>query len=416
MFGISELLINLQDRNLVVVIGLFVLALLLAVLTYRRTFPPLARRKKTLLLSLRVLALLSLFLVLSEPILTIARKQVQKPVVALLLDASRSMNLKGTEIRRVEELQHLLTSRVFTDISSQAELKTYSFADSVFLTETGERFPDSLGPSTALGEAIRSVEQKLNEQNMVAMVILSDGANNLGEDPALVARSIDVPINTCGIGDYKPVRDLSIDRIAHNEIGYVGDQIPIQVDISQSGFDDSKIQVSLRENKTTRAQRNLSLGRSGATQTIELSITPEKAGLHSYSLALPVLDGESVKENNRRSFTIKVLKSKIKVLLIAGSLNWEYTFLKRALEKDRNVELETLVYGKRGQPVAGRFPQGEGQLGSFDVLILVDPPRHIFTKHKNEIEDFVFGQGGSALFLLGKEFMDSHGFTDASSL
>lgn len=416
MFGISELLLNLQDRNLEMVMGLFVLALLLAVLTYRRTFPPLGKRKKTLLLTLRILALFSLFLVLSEPVLTIARKQVQRPLVALLLDTSRSMNLKATEIRRIDELQNLLTDEVFADISSQAELRTYGFADSVLPLDIEERFPDSLGPSTALGEALISVERKLKGENVVAVVVLSDGANNLGEDPLLVARSTDVPIYTCGLGDYKPVKDLSIERIVYNQIGYVGDQIPIQVDISHTGFDDSKIQIALKEEKNTLAQQNSKLGKSGATQTVELNITPEKAGLHSFSLVLPVLDGESVEENNRRSFTIKVLKGKIKILLVSGSLNWEYTFLKRALEKDKNIELEILVYGKRRQPVVGRFPQGEGRLGSFDILVLVDPPRFIFAKHKKEIEDFVFKKGGAALFLLGKEFVDTRGFTEASSL
>jgi len=416
LFGISKLLLNLQDRNLELVIGLFVLALLLAVVTYRRTFPPLRKRKKALLLGLRVLALLCLFLVLSEPILTIAKKQVKRPVVALLLDASQSMNLKGTEVRRVDELRQLLTRQAFRDIAAQAELKTYGFADSIFSINFEEGLPDSLGSATAMGEAVRSTERELKEENLAAMVILSDGASNLGEDPALVARSSGVRIYTCGTSDYQPVRDLSINRIVYNEIGYVGDQIPIQVDISQIGFDDSRIQISLKENNTTLTQQNSKLGKSGATQTVELNVTPEKAGLRSFTVALPVLDGESVSENNRRSFSIKVLKSKIKVLLISGSLNWEYTFLKRVLDKDKNVELETLVYGKNRQPIAGRFPQGVDQLNSFDILILVDPPRFIFSRHKDEIEDYVMNQGGSALLLLGREFTDTHGFTEASSL
>jgi len=37
-------------------------------------------------------------------------------------------------------------------------------------------------------------------------------------------------------------------------------------------------------------------------------------------------------------------------------------------------------------------------------------------EHKKEIEDFVFVRGGSTLFLLGKEFMDTHGFMEVSSL
>ena len=89
LFGISKLLLNLQEKNLVVVILLFILALLFAILTYKHTFPALSKRKKTLLLGLRILALFCLFLVLSEPILTLAKRYTQKPVVALLVDVSK---------------------------------------------------------------------------------------------------------------------------------------------------------------------------------------------------------------------------------------------------------------------------------------------------------------------------------------
>ena len=416
MLGISELLLNLQERNLIVVIGLFILALLFAIFAYRHTFPPLSKRKKALLLTLRVIAIFSLFLVLSEPILTIARKHTRRPVVALLLDTSRSMNLKGTEFARIEELQDLLRNDVFETISSEAELKTFGFADSLVLLNLGGEFPDSLGDATAIGEAIELVDKELKEKNLVGILILSDGANNLGEDPVLVAKSKNVPIYTCGVGEYIPLKDVSIERIIYTDIGYVGDQIPIQVDISQMGFDDSKILVSIKEKKNTLAQQNLNLGKSGAIQTVDLTITPEEAGLHQYQLTIPVLEGESVKQNNQRSFTIKVLKSKINILLMSGSLNWEYTFLKRALERDRNIELKTLVYGEKRQPIVGRFPQGENQLSLFDILIFADPPRFVLKDHKKEIEDFIFSKGGSALFLLGKEFMDTHGFMEISSL
>lgn len=416
MLGISKLLLNLQEKNLVVVIGLFILALLFAILTYRHTFPALSKRKKTLLLSLRILALFCLFLVLSEPILTLAKKYTQKPIVALLVDISKSMNLKGTEVKRKDELQNLLKDDVFDKISSQAELKAFGFSDSLLPLDIKVKLTDSLGSATSLGEAIKSVEEKLAEENLKGIVILSDGANNLGEDPILAAEAKSIPIYTSGIGEYIPPKDVSIERIIYNDIAYVGDNLPIQVDISQTGFDNLKIPVSIEEQKKALAQQNLSLGKSGATQSVDLSITPEEVGLHQYQLTIPVLKEETVGENNQRSFTIKVLKNKIKILLITGNLNWEYTFLERSLKRDKNIEMETLVYGKERQPILGRFPQGERELSSFDILILVDPPRFILSEHKKEIEDFIFNKGGSTLFLLGKEFMDSQAFTEIPSL
>jgi hypothetical protein len=421
LLGITKLFINLQEKNLWLVIGIFILAILLAFLTYERTYPPISKRKKALLLSLRIVALFCLFLVLSEPILTIARKLIQKPVVAILLDTSKSMNLKGTQLSRKEELQNLLKSDPFEKLSSKAELEIYGFADTIFPLDLNRNFPDSLGKATSIGEATKSVEERLKEKNLRGILIASDGANNLGEDPVFVAKSKEIPIYTCGIGEYIPPKDIAIARIVYNDIGYVENKIPIQVDISQVGFDNLKIPVSIKEvsqggGKETLAQENLTLSTSGGTQTVDFAITPQKEGIHQYELTVPQQKDELVQENNRRIFSIKVLKSKIKVLLVTGSLNWEYTFLKRALEKDKNIEIESLVYGKNRKILEGRFPQGEKETSEFDILILVDPPNFVFAEHKTEINDFVFKNGGSALFLLGKDFIESKAFMEATSI
>ena len=420
MLGVSKLLINLQEKNLWLLIGLFLLASLLAFLTYERTYPPISKRKKTLLLSLRIVALFCLFLVLSEPILTIARKLIQKPVVAVLLDTSKSMDLKGTQVSRKEELQNLLKSDLLEKLSSKAELEIYGFADTIFPLNLNGGYPDSLGKATSIGEAVKSVEERLKDQNLRGILIASDGANNLGEDPVFVAKSKEIPVYTCGIGEYTPPKDIAIERIIYNDIGYVDNKIPIQVDISQVGFDNLKIPVSIKEiskeGKGILTQENLTLGTSGGTQTVEFAITPQEEGIHQYELLVPQQKEELIQENNRRIFSIKVLKSKIKVLLSSGSPNWEYTFLKRALKKDKNIELESLVYGKDRKIIEGRFPQGEKETSQFDILILVDPPNFVFAEHKKEINDFVFKNGGSLLFLLGKDFIESKAFMEMSPI
>jgi uncharacterized membrane protein len=416
LFGISRLILNLQERNLLLVIGLFILALLFAVYTYRRTFPPLSKKKKGLLLSLRLIALFCLFLVLTEPILTLAKKYTQKPVVALLVDVSRSMNLKGENTSRKDELQNLLKNDVFKKLSSRAELKTFGFADSLIPLDITGKYPDSLGNATAIGEAVKTVENDLSQGNLKGIVLLSDGTNNLGEDPVLVARSKNLPIYTSGIGEYLPPRDLSLDRVVFNDIAYVGDKLPIRAEVSQTGYEDLKIPVIIEEKKKPLTQQNVTLGKSGTTRSVDLEIVPEEAGLHQYQISLPVLQDETVKENNQRTFSVKVLKSKIKTLLIAGNLNYEYSFLKRDLEKDKNVELETLVYGKDHKPIQGHFPSTDQELSGYDVLILLDPPQFFLGQYKKQIEDFVFQTGGSALLLLGSEFMNSRAFMDIGSL
>ena len=416
MFGISQLILNLQEKNLVLVIGLFILALLFAIFTYRRTFPPLSKRKKGLLLSLRMIALFCLFLVLTEPILTLAKRYTQKPVVALLVDVSGSMSLKGENISRKDELQDLLKNDAFKRLSSRAEIKSFGFADSLIPLDMTGKYPDSLGNATAIGEAVKKVENALSQENLRGIVLLSDGTNNLGEDPVLVAKSKNLPIYTSGIGEYIPPRDISLDRVVFNDIAYVGDKLPIRAEVSQTGYEELKIPVTIEENKKSLTQQNVILGKSGATQSVDLDIVPEESGLHQYQINLPLLQDETVKENNQRTFSVKVLKSKIKTLLIAGNLNYEYSFLKRDLEKDKNVELEILVYGKDHKPIQGHFPASDKEMSGYDVLILIDPPQFILSQYKKQIEDFVFQSGGSALLLLGPEFMNSRAFMEIASL
>lgn len=421
MLGITRLAINLQEKNLWLVIGLFILAILLAFLTYKRTYPPISRRKKTLLLSLRIVALFSLFLLLSEPILTLARRYTEKPVVAVLLDTSKSMKLKGTQVSREEELKEILKSDLLERLSSESDLEIYGFADTISPWDTDKGLADSLGKATSIGEATKSVEEKLKEKNLSGILIFSDGANNLGEDPVFVARSKEIPIYTCGVGEYTPPKDIAIEKLVHQDIGYVDNKIPIQADISQVGFDKLKIPISIKKvsrgaGKEILAQKNITLGASGGTQTLEFAITPQEEGIHQYELTVPQQEEEWVKENNRRIFSIKVLKSKIEVLLVTGSLNWEYTFLKRVLEKDNNIELKNVVYGKNQRAISDGFPRSDEELSQFDILILVDPPNFIFAQHKQEINDFVFRSGGSALFLLGKDFIESKAFLQASPI
>jgi hypothetical protein len=421
LLGITRLLINLQEKNLWLVIGLFILAILLAFATYRRTYPPISRRKKTLLLSLRIVALFSLFLLLSEPILTIVRRYTQKPVVAVLLDTSKSMKLKGTQVSREEELQNILKTDLLEKLSSESELEIYGFADTISPWDMNKGLADSLGKATSIGEATKSVEEKLKEKNLSGILIFSDGANNLGEDPVFVARSKEIPIYTCGLGEYTPPKDIAVEKMVHQDIGYVNNKIPIQVDISQVGFDNLKIPISIKNvskgaGKEILAQKNITLGASGGTQTLEFDITPQEEGIHQYELTVPEQEEEWVKENNRRIFSIKVLKSKIEVLLVTGSLNWEYTFLKRVLEKDENIELKSLVYGKDQRAILGGFPRSDEELSQFDILIFVDPPNFIFAQHKQEINDLVFRNGGAALFLLGKDFIESKAFMQADPI
>ena len=52
-----------------------------------------------------------------------------------------------------------------------------------------------------------------------------------------------------------------------------------------------------------------------------------------------MLPGEAVTENNARSFVLRVIRDRVRVLLVAGRPSWDVRFLRGLLKQDPNVDL-----------------------------------------------------------------------------
>ena len=164
--------------------------------------------------------------------------------------------------------------------------------------------------------------------------------------------------------------------------------------------------------------------RTSATtkQVIELKLTPETEGNFQYTVTLPALDGELTEANNQKTFSVKVVKAKLNVFYLEGRPRWDYTFLKRVLARDPDIEAtcamlsrgrsrqlftDTLLNRLDGYyPQATsasdtrRFPGTRAELAQYDVLILGDVGEAHLTKAQQlAIVDFVEVQGKPIIFL-----------------
>lgn len=88
------------------------------------------------------------------------------------------------------------------------------------------------------------------------------------------------------------------------------------------------------------------------------------------------LAGEVTEKNNTKSFFVKILKSRLKVLLIAGAPSPDVAFIKRALVEDKNIQVKTLIQKNGAEFYEGTFNQGmfDPGVGGTDCLVLVDFP------------------------------------------
>ncbi|MFQ5638038.1 MAG: hypothetical protein ACE5IR_08590 [bacterium] len=370
--------------------------------TYRKTVPPVSTGLRTFLMTLRALAVILIVLLLFEPILSITRQKEEKPVVAVLVDRSASMGLADQKMNRAEELHRILQTPLFQNPPSDFDMQFYPF--SYRLYEKRPAIPDSFkvaDDGTDIRRALELLKEKTAEKYFAAVILVTDGANNLGENPARYAANYGPPIYPVAIGDSARQKDVLITNYVTNEIAYAENKIPVDVYLKSSGFDDKRVPVNLVQNNQTLDSKIVRLSGNTLEQKVRLYFTPQKEGQFKYEIKLPTLDGELTHINNSKAFYVKVLKSKIKAFVIAGGPSPDLTFLRRALINDEDIEVTAFVEKFKGRFYEGALPTVE-QLVQHDCLIFVDYPRRSSRKKDVNLLKNALAKGVPALYFLQK--------------
>ena len=92
---------------------------------------------------------------------------------------------------------------------------------------------DKKGESTDISNLLDEVELKYSDRNLLAFIVVSsDGLYNKGSNPLYHKFSKSVPIYSI-IGDTSIFKDVSISNVLHNEISFLDNISPIEVQIKQ---------------------------------------------------------------------------------------------------------------------------------------------------------------------------------------
>ena len=400
--NLSDLDLNTSGNS--ALLALILLAgIVFSYFVYRKTVPPVSRSLRSLLMTLRATVTVLVLLLLFEPILSITRRKKEKPVVAVLIDQSASMGLTDKSGEREGVLRNVLASDFFTKKTDKHDKVFLPF--SYQLLDSHHTPLDSIsltGDGTDIHRALEECKERLAERHLTSVVLITDGANNLGENPARFAADYGLPIYPIAIGEPSEQSDILISNYLANEIAYAGTKIPVDVFVKSNGFKGRKIPVSLTYNDESLDSKVMTLAGDGLEQRVRLNFEPNEEGLFKYEIKLPRLAGELTPINNTKSFYVKVLRSKLKVLLIAGGPSADVHFLRRALAEDENVEVQFYVEKLKGAFYRNASLPNADELSKFDCLIMLDYPRKTSTRSALNTLKNVLSKGASVLFLLGK--------------
>jgi len=387
--------------------------LILAALTYymyRTTIPPVSQTLRSLLMIFRFLTLLIVLVLLFSPIVSLTIHRQQKPSIAVLIDVSSSMSIQDEGGRRSDWVRHVLKDPIFRKLARRHHLRYFCFSSDIREFDS-DFHPDSLRfneDGTDITQALFSAKTQLLEHNFSGVILLSDGIANVGFDPRTAIRRFGAPIFAVAIGDPREKKDILIEQVSTNEVVYSGTRVPVDILVRSSGFQDLKVPVELWDSTGVIDSQLLQLAGQQQLQKVRLHFIPKGEGLagqgfQKYRVRIPPLKGEFTKLNNERSFYVKVLKSRVRILLLAGEPSADFKFVKRALEADSNFQVIPLIQRKPSgfypSPYLARWKKSD----DYDLVIFLNFPKGpLQASDQRFLRDLLINQRKPLFYIQGR--------------
>ncbi len=361
------------SESVLLLLLLILMAVLFSVWTYRTTIPEISTRMRAVLVVLRSLAIALLLFILFEPVLNLKGSEVLSPRVAVLMDDSRSLLVEDNGRSRASQVRDFVASPVYDNLEGDGEKAEYLFAGKLYpmqrITSDSLRFD---GAETDIGSALQSAWSDNSRRNLAAVVLVSDGVFTSGKNPLYAAEALGVPVHVVAVGDSAEKKDLILGRVLANTIAYVESSIPVDVSIRSAGFNGGTARVSMLEGKRSLGSVSVSLKPGVNEYPVSFSYTPTGEGVKKLTFRVEPLPGELTTKNNARTMFIKVLKSKMKVVVLASAPGPDVSLVQRELRKDNNIETALFVQKAAGAWYDKR-PTAE-DMNSADCIILIGLP------------------------------------------
>ncbi|MBT3602943.1 MAG: VWA domain-containing protein, partial [Candidatus Latescibacteria bacterium] len=368
----------------------WLLALLIPVCIYL-VFQVYNSRNVVWLLGVRIAAFLLVIVLLMAPILALKFQTTRKPLVAVLVDDSESMQIVDAGVTRQNVVRDLLNDSSFGNLAERVRVAYYRFADGLVPLDD----PDALtwqGQATNLAEALDALGEEVVAQGLGAVVVISDGGQNQGGRPERAAIDLGVPVFTVGIGDPIPPKDVAMVSGVMDRLGYVGRRLSLSVRFRVSGYDGLQERVVVEEEGHEVASQIVQL-RDGE-QSLVFQIQPEHAGRHVYQVRIAPQTGERTVENNAVVVATEVLKSRVRLLVLAGNPSADLAYLRRLWSADENLEFQ-LVVNEGQRDWSGRVQRRLRDINQYDVVVLVNVAHDVLAGDgENRLVSFVKAGGG----------------------
>ncbi|MFM9966327.1 MAG: glutamine amidotransferase [Planctomycetaceae bacterium] len=445
------------------VVLLLVVALVVVVWSYRRG----GSRSwvRGLAAVLKGIGIVALAVCLVEPLFTGTRPRPGSNLFLVVADNSRSLQLSdsGERQSRGQAMKEGLAeeSSWLTRLAQDFDVRRYVFDTNVRPAKTFAELTLD-GESSAINGTLIALTDRYRGQPVAGILLLTDGNGTDLSDVAMDDKQKLPPVYPVAIGTDHGLVDLSVSQVAVSQTNF--EAAPVTITATLEGRSVANKEVGLRvlneageEVERRKVERLL----DGEPTVQRFLLKPEKSGISFFTVQAFLNGEEKANEsqeatlaNNRRIVTVDRGGGPFRVLYVGGRPNWEFKFLRRALDEDDEVKLVGMVRiakkepkfaflnrGERTNPLfkgfgnkdeqaenydqpvlirlgtkdadelRGGFPKNSDDLFQYHAIVLDDIEAAFFTQDQlSLLQQFVSRRGGGLLMLGGNQSFGEGGY------
>lgn len=381
-------------------------------------------RKNTVLSIWRTVTCVLLCLIFLQPE-AVKSGNGSKPELAVAVDVSGSMKRTG----RLDSSLRALASRRH-DLESKYRVRYYAVAEhAVAAGSLDDIAAMKSANGTALALSLDEIRRDAAE-SLAGILLFTDG-NDHG--PAATDNlSGSVPITVVTPQARRALTDVAVRSVQIADFAFKNTPVDVRVTLDALGCSGRSVMVSIvRQGATVTVEAQKQVRFTQERQSVEsvLSFTPTASGEQHFRVEASPLEGEYSTQNNALTFSLDVVRDKLRVLFLCGQPGPEYAFLRHVLKTDPLVELVSFVILRNPENIALvsdddlaliPFPVHElftRDLFDFDVLILQNFTYRKFgfmPEYLANIRRWVMEKGGGLLMSGGANAFGAGGWYETS--
>jgi len=426
---------------------------------YQRVLKPLSPGMRWLLVGLRTITIVLVAFLALDPVVLAQLIKPGEQVVILLFDDSKSMRIGdadgNTRGQRLQQAYEASLEEFEGELKRKFQVTRYRMGEYLEPLSSPSQLTFNQTESNLTG-GIKQARRDMEGTIVAAAVVFSDGVQQTSQEEVAVSELDEsIPVYTVGVESESQWKDIELSRIAVRRSDFEKSPVMLTAGVHAQGLKGKRATVEVKLGSRTIQRKFVTITEDTQDHDVAFDFVPDRQDWIEYVVRVRLdteevaddttLSDDRISANNERSFVIDNRDKKYRILYVSARPNWEHKFLSKALKEDQHLKMSSLICISNAEPkfvfkgkksslsnplfegfendedrprydeavfirlelgpeeLAGGFPTEAEELYQFDMVILGNIERELFTNRQLElVRDYVEKRGGALLVTGGR--------------